>query len=524
MKEDGVPLAALLQEIRDVYLACNRDWIVAYSGGKDSTATLQLIWYALTALHPSQRKHRVFVISNDTLVEDPALAVRVHLSCQRINAAAQAEAEACARAHPDYHDPITPLFSAHVLKPELQARFFRLLIGLGYPPPTVRQRWCVHRLKILPAQTFIEQFISKKGEVVITLGAREEESTTRALSLRKHALPHQLLKRHSTIRGAWVYTPIEVWSADDVWVYLLQIDNPWGDENRNLLALYQASGGECPLVVDRKTPSCAGTRMGCWTCTLIKQNRSLENRVDYGEEWLFPLLQFRNYLMEMTDPEKKHLYRSLESRGTHRVELTRQGNPSYRCLTLETRKDLLKRLLATQEQVRREGPDPTMELIDFEELCAIREAWRAEGDWEDSLPQIYRQITGHDEAWPVPEDESWMNANTKEALLYHCQRNQLPPKLMIELVEAWKQFQCSVLTPDASEDGRESSIELVPLFEHEPQVTHQQKAMQHLVERIADLFHQRDWRGDEERLAEALAHFETEQKKHRSEPTFNSLF
>src|SRR5436305_11712199 len=101
MKEEFMPLAALLQEIREVYLASNRDWIVAYSGGKDSTAILQLIWYALSALPPEQRRHHVYVISNDTLVEDPAMAVRVHLSCQRINAAAQREAEALARQCPE---------------------------------------------------------------------------------------------------------------------------------------------------------------------------------------------------------------------------------------------------------------------------------------------------------------------------------------------------------------------------------------------------------------------------------------
>ncbi len=108
--------------------------------------------------------------------------------------------------------------------------------------------------------------------------------------------------------------------------------------------------------------------------------------------------------------------------GTHLIQLNRQGKPSYRCYTLEFRKELLRRLLRVQEQVRREGPDPSLTLIDFEELCAIRELWRSEGDWEDSLPQIYREIVGHDEAWPVHENERWMNARTKEAILYHCQR------------------------------------------------------------------------------------------------------
>jgi DNA sulfur modification protein DndC len=517
--ETRIPLRALYQEIREVYLASGRDWIVAYSGGKDSTATLQLIWYALTALPPEQRRHHVYIVSNDTLVEDPAMAVRTHLSCQRINAAAQAEAEACARAHPDYPKPVTPLFSAHITKPELRQRFFYLLIGLGYPSPTVRTRWCVARLKLEPARTFIEQHISNKGEVVVTLGAREEESTTRARSLRKHALPGQLLKRHSTITGAWVYTPIEVWSTDDVWIYLHQVNNPWGEENRHLAALYQASSGECPLVVDTKTPSCAGSRFGCWTCTVTKENRSMESRVDAGEEWLVPLLQFRNGLTETTDPEKKHLYRSLEARGTHLIQLNRQGQPSYRCYTLEFRKDLLRQLLQVQQQVREEGPDPTMELIDFEELCAIRQVWRQEGDWEDSLPRIYREVVGRDEAWPTNEDEQWMNAKTKEALLYHCQRLNLPTQLVIELLQACHVFQRSVHAPVTIETKEHTQEgELVPLFADDPATQAGQQAMQHLVERIADLFNRRDWRTHQERLAEVLGQYEAEQEKRHSEP------
>jgi DNA sulfur modification protein DndC len=520
MKEEWIPLETIHQEIRDVYLASKRDWIVAYSGGKDSTATLQLIWYALTALPPEQRRYHVFVISNDTLVDDPAMAVRTHLSCQRINSAAQAEAEALARVYPDYPGPIAPLFSAHILKPDITQRFFYLLIGRGYPAPTARARWCVSRLKLEPARAFIEQHVSKKGEVVVTLGAREEESTARARSLRKHALPQQLLKRHSTISGAWVYTPIEVWDTDMVWVYLFQVKNPWGEENHDLAALYQASSGECPLVVDRKVPSCAGTRLGCWVCTVTSQNRSMENRVDYGEDWLIPLLEFRTMLMDTTDPDKKHLSRSLEARGTHLIQLNRQGKPSYRCYTLEFRKELLRQLLQVQEQVRKEGPDPAMELIDFEELCAIREVWRSEGDWEDSLPQIYREIVGEDCPWPEHNGEAWMNARTKEALLYYCQHRHLPPQLLMELLAAWNDFLRAVSAPGSIETEEEQGSELtfVPLFPESPTARAQQQAMQQLVERVADLFDRRDWRDPHVRLAQAVEQYETEQEKRRSAP------
>jgi len=312
-----------------------------------------------------------------------------------------------------------------------------------------------------------------------------------------------------------------VWTTDDVWVYLLQVPSPWGDSNRDLAALYQASSGECPLVTDRKTPSCAGTRMGCWTCTVSSHNRSLANRVDEGEEWLIPLLQFRDHLMDTTNPEHKHLYRSLESRGSHLIQLNRQGQPSYRCYTLSTRKDLLRRLLQAQECVRREGPDPQMTLVDFEELCAIRQVWRGEGDWEDSLPVIYREVTGRDEAWPVREDEQWMNAATKETLLYHCQCQHLPPQLVMSLLTAMQQFQRAAAQP-AAPGADETEASMAPLFEENPCQDAQQLALQTLLETLAALL-RRDWREHDVRLAEVLARFAEEQQRQGQQPTLHPL-
>ena len=94
---------------------------------------------------------------------------------------------------------------------------------------------------------------------------------------------------------------------------------------------------------------------------------------------------------------------------------------------------------------------------------------------------------------------------------------------MIELVEAWQQFQRSVAVPDAPGEEKHEP-KLVPLFEDDPAITAPLQAMQCLVEHVADLFHGRDWRGHQERLAEALAHFEAEQEKRRAPPTFTPLF
>jgi len=225
--------------------------------------------------------------------------------------------------------------------------------------------------------------------------------------------------------------------------------------------------------------------------------------------------------MDTTNPEHKHLYRSLESRGSHLIQLNRQGQPSYRCYTLSTRKDLLRRLLQAQECVRREGPDPQMTLVDFEELCAIRQVWRDEGDWEDSLPVIYREVTGRDEAWPVREDEQWMNAATKETLLYHCQCQHLPPQLVMSLLTAMQQFQRAAAQP-AAPGADETEASMAPLFEENPCQDAQQLALQTLLETLAALL-RRDWREHDVRLAEVLARFAEEQQRQERQPTLHSL-
>ena len=64
---------AVCEEIRQMYLDYPYSWVVGYSGGKDSTATLQLIWYALADLPVEQRQKPVYVISSDTFVETPVI-------------------------------------------------------------------------------------------------------------------------------------------------------------------------------------------------------------------------------------------------------------------------------------------------------------------------------------------------------------------------------------------------------------------------------------------------------------------
>src|SRR5215203_3335051 len=85
----GDTLGRLASEIRELYLADSIPWVVGYSGGKDSTATLQLVWMALAELPPTARGKPVHVISTDTLVENPVVAAWVTRSLECMTAAAQ---------------------------------------------------------------------------------------------------------------------------------------------------------------------------------------------------------------------------------------------------------------------------------------------------------------------------------------------------------------------------------------------------------------------------------------------------
>ena len=63
----------LMETVRNLYLADDIPWVIGYSGGKDSTATLQLVWLSLLDLPIEKRKKTVHIINTDTMVESPVI-------------------------------------------------------------------------------------------------------------------------------------------------------------------------------------------------------------------------------------------------------------------------------------------------------------------------------------------------------------------------------------------------------------------------------------------------------------------
>jgi DNA sulfur modification protein DndC len=429
---DSRSIGSIYQEIRDVYLSNTMPWVIGYSGGKDSTASLQLIWYALRDLPPAQLTKPIYVIATDTLVETPLIVDHVNDNLGKIGRLAR-----------EAGLPLT----VHRLTPEVTDSFWVNLIGRGYPAPHSRFRWCTERMKIKPADAFILGKVAQHGEVVLILGQRRSESQSRAQVMNDYRITGYRLSRHSTLPRAYVYTPIEEFTTDDVWSYLLNVPSPWGGNNRDLASLYRsAQSGECPLVVDLSTPSCGNSRFGCWVCTVVERDRSMEALIDNGEEWMAPMLEFRDFLAATQEPERRKEVRDYRRRdGLVHFRKRGQGELLIRGpYRLEFRKELLARLLSVQEQVRREGPDSTIELISPDELYEIRRLWRIEAhDWEDSVPRIYREVAGADLPWPQ-DDGAVFGASERALLAQICAEEELPLELMLALIES--QRQSSTLT------------------------------------------------------------------------------
>ncbi|NLT05184.1 MAG: DNA phosphorothioation system sulfurtransferase DndC [Solirubrobacterales bacterium] len=420
-----------LEEIRQVYLTDDRPWVLGFSGGKDSTVALQLVWYALRGLKPSERRKHVYVISGDTKVETPVIIDFLSEALDLINSHAQQEG--------------LPI-SAHKVVPSLEESFWVNLIGKGYPAPSSRFRWCTARMKISPANRFILERVAEHGEVVLLLGVRRQESATRAQVMSLRAIKDSLLSRHSTLPNAFVYTPIRDYSVDDVWAYLLQVPNPWGRDNNDLLALYRNSAsGECPLVVDTSTPSCGSSRFGCWVCTVVTKDKAMEAMVDNGDEWLEPLLDLRDLLADTQDPKRKAEVRQHVRRNgaTMIKDYGDTDDPFVRGpYKLEFCQEILRELLRAEQRTRELAPaDQMVELISAEELREIRRIWRYERhDWHDTLPELYREETGLE--LHLPEDDQPSLDADDEALLGELAlEHEVPLGLVKQLIDTERELQ-----------------------------------------------------------------------------------
>lgn len=430
-------LQARIDEIQALYTADDIPWILGYSGGKDSTATLQLVWKALSALPEDARTKPIHVISTDTLVENPIVSAWVRTSLKNMASAAQAQGI-----------PALP----RLLHPRLEDSFWVNLIGRGYPAPRPKFRWCTERLKIKPSNLFISEVVTANGEAILCLGVRREESAARAHVISEHARyrVRDRLSPSSSLPGCLIYSPLEDWTTDDVWFFLNNEKNPWGASNKDLMGMYAGAtaDGECPLVVDTSTPSCGDSRFGCWVCTLVEKDKSMSAMIqnDAEKEWMMPLLDLRNALDFRNNGAQDgsgndHHLRDFRRMGGH-VQLMADGNPVPGPYTQAAREIWLMRLLKAQAHVRAAGPPDVaeLELITPDELQEIRRIWVSDKhELEDTLPRIYEAATGAPYPGRALDDNMSVGTEAIDALGELCGEDRLHFELTRELISLTRQ-------------------------------------------------------------------------------------
>ncbi|MGD6873729.1 DNA phosphorothioation system sulfurtransferase DndC [Sutcliffiella horikoshii] len=489
---------AAKDHIKAAYKEDSHPWVVGYSGGKDSTVVVQLVFEALSEMPQEELHKKVYVISSDTLVETPLIINSITKTLRRI------QDEALNRNLP---------IETHKVKPQIKQSFWVNIIGKGYPSPNQQFRWCTDRLKIDPANQFIMDKVSSFGEVIMVLGVREDESATRGNVIRSHTVEGKTFMRHSTLSNAFVYAPIRSFSLDDVWEYLLNHASPWGDDNHELHRLYQDSNsGECPLVIDKNIKesagSCGNSRFGCWVCTVVNEDKALNGFIQSGHDWMKPLLDFRNWLASIRDDrtrrmkyrmngqiyfrdvkiedidgvphvfipkkssrEKKYIpldkYIVIERDelkeyvAKHNIDLsspeggrnilvkykeetldgqiiTKHAQLGLGPFTLETRKEILSKLLEVQKNLNHPD-DPYYELISVDELKAIRKIWFKHGDWEDQIPYIYEEIIGSSVDWEM-DDRPLFDKDQISDLELLCDQYKVDLKVLKKLVSIEKDY------------------------------------------------------------------------------------
>ncbi len=378
----GSRIEHILEEITEQYLEkdrYNRPWIIGFSGGKDSTVLLTLVWIAMNRLKEKGENltRRVYVVCNDTMVENPVIEEYVINVLDKIDRAAK-----------EQKMPI----SVTRTTPTIEDSFWCCVIGKGYPVPNNSFRFCTEKMKIKPTSQFITDQVSADGEAIVLVGTRLSESQARERSIKRHEIKGHRLSKHPLNPNTYTYAPIKELMLEEVWWIINAIPSPWGFDNKILFDIYRdasADDYECPTVVtDDSHRSCGQSRFGCWICTVVKEDKSMSSLINSGVVWMKPLLDFRNRLVENRNVSE--LRCDTRRNGQRAVDETGHNMGNY---TMAYRTQLLRELLTIQKETQ--DYRASIDLITNQELIAIQVLWYRDGNFSTTVNDIYNEVYGY---------------------------------------------------------------------------------------------------------------------------------
>jgi len=298
MSELVSKLENTVQLIMDLGKEC-RNIIIPYSGGKDSTVVLDLC-----LKHVEEKS--IHIVYADTLVDIPLLqkhSFKVLSNVRKLSKRRRIDVK------------------VHIVRPRPESTFWSLIIGKGYPAPNYRFRWCMDRLKLKPMRDKIKEILSHDSNSTLLLGVRRDESQKRRMSTGRWTNGYEAKIARISIKG---YAPLIHWSAEDVWEYLMNIKPAWDRSNRELIRIYELANGG----------SGNNARFGCWVCTVVTKDVTLQN-LAARDETCRALLEFKEWL------------RGFSANPQNRV--LRQGVP--RSLTINARLEIYQKLKRLEEKI-----------------------------------------------------------------------------------------------------------------------------------------------------------------------------
>ncbi|MCD8178071.1 MAG: phosphoadenosine phosphosulfate reductase family protein [Tannerellaceae bacterium] len=352
------------------YAYTHKHWVIAWSGGKDSTATMTMVIYLILS-GQIERPESLTIMYADTRLELPPLAISAYNMIEQIKSLN------------------LPWLKTKIVMSDIDHRFMVYMLGRGVPPPNNQTlRWCTSQIKVAPMQEAIaKEFETKKEKVLTITGVRMGES-----AIRDGRLTMACSKNGAECGQGWymntldnkisaTIAPLIHWRVCTVWDWL-QVYAPqkeYGGWDTSMLA--QAYGGDSANEVNART--------GCIGCPLAQNDTALDAVIQiFPDEWgyLHPLRKLRPIYREM----RKFQYR-LRKHGETKSDGSLAKNP-YRVgpLTMKARKEFTQQIVNIQNEVNTLADLQGKQHIDIlneEELNRIKWHWEIISGHKDGVEQ-----------------------------------------------------------------------------------------------------------------------------------------
>lgn len=323
-----------IKTIEMLYLRNQLPWALGFSGGKDSTAMLKLVYNAL--MNIKKPKKEIYLVYCNSGVEIPLIENYVKNTLKNLTN--------------ELRDSKLPI-KVKIVEPKIENRFFSKVIGRGYPTPTNKFRWCTDRLRIHPVQ-----HIMNDTNNIVLVGIRKGESKERDKILENNYTNEAYILNQSNYSKVKIFAPILNYNVGDIWSVLKSKELPKAIDGTELELIYKYASNSFEVRKDIEKQIDNHGRFGCWTCTVVRKDKSTQNLINNGFTSLLPLLEFRDWLYYIRDKDE------------YRCHWRRNGQRGKGPFTLDARKLILDKLLLAQEKSK-------YNLISEQEISFILSLW-----------------------------------------------------------------------------------------------------------------------------------------------------